>query len=429
MHTRKLNEIEYLNWLIGQPYNVSMALTIEGNLNEEKVRKSLEKVQKKHPILQAQLDVNKQGEPYFSWNEIDQVPIDIIPRTDDLLYRKVVAEEFLTPFETGFDCSLPLMRVKLLNGESCSDLIITLPHLICDGMSLMFLFQDILEFIAEPTKKTKPIEIIKNVEEILPSSFQKKIPKTAIKFKILVWFVKKIMLLGKVKRKLKKKWKNQKKLVSNNEKRQFLTREWVLTEDQSQVLFKKCEENGVTVHSALCTMFLPDFPTLNTPVNLREKLRHNVGESVGMFAGALIIKKKYKESLSFWKNCQNYHLKLVNQLNSDKIFKVYKLINKAVLIEEFKEIMALGLPRERGVWLTNLGSLDKFNNYIASKGFNVKNVYGGASATYEAMFFAVVTLNNKLYFQLYCYKPPYNEKEIENYVKNALRQLNAALNN
>ncbi|MHA2184181.1 MAG: condensation domain-containing protein, partial [Promethearchaeota archaeon] len=249
MHTRKLNEIEYLNWLIGQPYNVSMALTIEGNLNEEKVRKSLEKVQKKHPILQAQLDVNKQGEPYFSWNEIDQVPIDIIPRTDDLLYRKVVAEEFLTPFETGFDCSLPLMRVKLLNGESCSDLIITLPHLICDGMSLMFLFQDILEFIAEPTKKTKPIEIIKNVEEILPSSFQKKIPKTAIKFKILVWFVKKIMLLGKVKRKLKKKWKNQKKLVSNNEKRQFLTREWVLTEDQSQVLFKKCEENGVTVHS------------------------------------------------------------------------------------------------------------------------------------------------------------------------------------
>lgn len=313
MHIRKLNEIEYLNWLIGQPYNVSMAITIEGNLNEEKVRKSIEKVQRKYPILQAQLDVNKQGESYFSWSEIGQIPIDIIPRTEDVLYRKIVAEEFLTPFETGYTCPYPLMRVKLLSGGSCSDLIITLPHLICDGMSLLILFQDIIDFIAEPTKKIEPIEIIKDVEEILPSSIQKKIPKTASKFKILVWFVKKIILLGRVKRKLLRIWKNQKKPESDNdENRQFSTREWVLTEDQSQGLFKKCEENGVTVHSALSTMFLPNFPTLNNPVNLREKLGKKVGNSVGMFAGGLIIKQKYKESFSFWKNCQEYHRKLGN---------------------------------------------------------------------------------------------------------------------
>ena len=181
----------------------------------------------------------------------------------------------------------------------------------------------------------------------MPSSFQKKIPKTAIRFKILLWFAKKIVLLGKIKRKLIKTWKNQKSPKSNNnEKRQFLTREWVLTEDQSQRLFKKCEENGVTVHSALSTMFLPDFPTLNNPVNLRGKLRHNIGESVGMFAGALIIKKKYKESSSFWKNCQEYHRKLVNQLNSNKVFSVYKLITKAVPINSFKVLMDLGLNRE-----------------------------------------------------------------------------------
>jgi len=98
---------------------------------------------------------------------------------------------------------------------------------------------------------------------------------------------------------------------------------------------------------------------------------------------------KYKNSLSFWGNCQNYHKKLVHQLNSDRIIEVYKLINNAVTIEGFKEITALGLTRKRCVWLTNLGSLDNFNNYFASEGFNVKNVYGGASTTYEAMFFAL----------------------------------------
>jgi len=430
MYKRKLNEIEYLNWLIGQPYNISMAITIKGNLQKELLRKSLKKVQRKHPVLQAQLYVNNKGEPYFIWGEIGQIPIEIIPRTENDLYKKIVEKEFITPFEMGINCSYPLIRVKLLNAESVSDLIITIQHVIGDGMSMVYLFRDIIDFMVRPEKEVEPLEVIKNAEDILPSFYQKKISKTPRKFKITLWFVKKILMLRRFKQKLGKTRIKQKDFAfNNNKKKQFLTRVWILTEDQSQALFKKSKKNAVTVHSALCTMFLPDFPAINNPVNLRKKLEYNVGESVGLYAGALVVKKKYKEKYSFWRNCQIYHKKLVKGLNSNKIFKIFKLITRAVPLELFKELMSLDIYLDNSIWITNIGSLDKFNIYIASKGFNVKNMYGGVSVTYDAMFVVVFTLDNKIHFQLHCYKPPHTEVEIEKYINNAMKQLDNALYN
>lgn len=431
MYKRKLNEIEYFTWLIGQPCNISMAITIKGNLQKELIRKSLEKVQRRHPILQARLYVNDKGEPHFIWGEIGQIPIEIIPRTHNDLYKKIVAKEFITPFETGINSSYPLIRVKLLNSESVSDLIITIPHVIGNGMSMVFLFRDIIDYMVRPEKKVKPLEVIKNVEDILPSSFQKKIPKTPRKFKIILWFIKKKVILRKIKRKLGKSRKNQTSPVfNNNKKKQFLTRDWILTEDQSLALIKKCKENGVTVHSAICTLFLPDFPGINNPVNLRKKLKYNVGESVGMYAGGLIIKKNYKKRQSFWKNSQIYHKMLVKGLNSNKALKVFKLISRAVPLELFKELMSLDIDisQERSIWITNLGSIDKFNVYIASKDFIVENLYGGVSVTYDAVFVAVFTLENKIHFQLFCYKPPHTEEKVERYINNVIKQLDNALN-
>ncbi|MHA2431597.1 MAG: hypothetical protein ACXACC_11300 [Promethearchaeota archaeon] len=91
MDKRKLNEIEYLNWLIGQPYNISMVITIKGHLEQDLLKESLEKVQKKHPILQARLDVNNnKGQPYLIFGVNGLIPIEIIPRTHDDLSKKIV---------------------------------------------------------------------------------------------------------------------------------------------------------------------------------------------------------------------------------------------------------------------------------------------------------------------------------------------------
>jgi len=427
MYERRLNEIEYLNWLIGQPFNISMAITIRGNLQKELLRKSLENVQRKHPILQTQLYVNEKGKPSFIWNEISQIPLEVISRANNDLYKEIVAKEFITPFETGINCSEPLIRVKLLKSKTVSDLIITMQHVIGDGMSMAYLMRDIIDFMVEPEKKVEPLEVIKNLEDILPTTYQKKIPKTPRKFKIILWFIKRLSTLGRFKRKLGRMRKNQKEADNSKFKEsQFLTRDWVLTEDQSQVFIKKCKENGVTVHSAICTLFLPDIPFINNAVNLRKKLEYDLGESVGLYSGGLVIRQKYKERHSFWRNSQIYYKKLVNGLNSDKIYRGFKLVPRTVPPELFNELMSL-YQGPANTWITNLGSLDIFNIYFASKGYYLENLYGGVAATSNTLMIAVFTIEKKIHFHIQYFNPPYTEEEIENYVKNAINQLNNAL--
>jgi len=430
MDKRKLNEIEHLMWLIGQPNNMSMAITIKGHLEKELLRESLEKVQKKHPILQSRLEVNNKGHPYFIWGVNGLIPVEVITRTDDDLCKRIVDEEFNIPFETGINCVSPLIRVKLLISDSVSDIIITIAHVIGDGMSMIYLFRDLIIFMVSSKKRIKPLKIIMNAENILPYSYQKKIPKTARKFKLLVWFIKKLIAFRNLIRKLKKESSKKSELDAKDKKRRrLITRDWILTEEQSQKLIKKCKEEGVTVHSALCTMFLPDFPAIYNPVNLRKKLAYPVGESVGSYAGRLEVKVKYKKNSSFWDIARIYHEKLVKGLNSDKLFKYFRLITRAVPFEVFDELMSLDTEQTSRIWITNLGALDKFNEIIASKGFTIKSLYGGVSPTYEAIFVPVFTIEKKIHFQLHCLTPPHTEEEIEKYIANSLKQLDNALIN
>lgn len=431
MDKRKLNEIEYLNWLIGQPYNMSMAITIRGNLQQKIMRIALNKLQQKHPLLQAQLYVNENEEPYFFWGNIGEIPIEFIPRSSDELYKKIVEEEFITPFEVGKDCSIPLIRVKILFSEDLFDLIITMQHVIADGMSMVFLFMDILSLIIEPQKKIEPLGVVKTIENILPISFQKKIPKNNRKFKITFWFIKRIIKIYRFKKKFGRKKDKQKDLIFTNfENKHLITNAWTLTKDQSDKLIKKAKENNISVHSAICTMFLSDFPIINNPVNLRKRLAYDVGRSIGCYAGGLIIKKNYNKRKSFWVNARNYYKKLKKSLRDKHTFSIFKKVSRSVKHTAFNKIAPMVLElgsRSKPFGVTNLGSLERFNIVLASKNYIIENFYGGVSVTFDALVVTIFTIEQKIHFHFHYYTPPHTKEEIEKYVSNAMNKLEEAL--
>ncbi|MFW9773374.1 MAG: hypothetical protein ACFFEO_14590 [Candidatus Thorarchaeota archaeon] len=55
---------------------------------------------------------------------------------------------------------------------------------------------------------------------------------------------------------------------------------------------------------------------------------------------------------------------LVKGLKSNKVFNIFKLISRAVPLELFNEFMSLSLAQKKTIWITNLGSLDRFNTYL-----------------------------------------------------------------
>ncbi|MFX0018034.1 MAG: hypothetical protein ACFFB1_16805 [Promethearchaeota archaeon] len=56
MYKRRLNEIEYINWTLGQPYNISMSTTVRGNLHEGILRNALDKIQQKLPHTREEIE-------------------------------------------------------------------------------------------------------------------------------------------------------------------------------------------------------------------------------------------------------------------------------------------------------------------------------------------------------------------------------------
>lgn len=431
MEKRKLNEIEFLIWTFGQPNNMSMSITLRGQLDKNRLRNSLDKVQEKHPMLQAQLILEENKVPYFSWDRIRKIPLEIIPRSKDNLYEKIVEKEFVTPFETGIESKDPLIRCKLLFSEQRSDIIITLQHVIGDGLSMGFIFRDLLLFYIQPQKSVDRRNIMKTVENILPPSIQKKIPKTSRKFKIMMWGLKLILKYKRFKNRIfGRENAFSMKNFGDVQKSDFLTSSLVLTEKQTKNFIKKCKEHNITVHSAICTIFLEDFPSINNPVNLREKLPYPVKDSVGVFAGGLVISKKYNENVSFWKNAREYNKELKERLNSQEIFKIFKIISRAVSIEDIEEFGPAFIEvasDDKPFAVTNLGSLDRLNLITTSNDIFVEHLFGGVSSSFNAIILTVFTIQGRMHFHLHYYSPPYSKLKMEEYIVNAREKLKKVL--
>lgn len=432
MDKRKLNEIEYLIWSFGQPNNMSMSVTIDGKLDKERLRNALDKVQEKHPMLQVQLITDENQFPCFIWDKVRKIPMEVIPRRRDNLYEEIIEEEFITPFETGIDSKFPLIRVKLLYSEYKSDIIITLQHVIGDGLSMGFIFRDLLSFYIDPPEHIKSVNIVKSIENILPEAIQKKIPKNARRFKVVVWFLKNVFL----KYVRLKNWLFRRKRglniteIGKKEQRNFITNSWVLTKEQTKEFIRKCKIHNVTVHSAICTLFLEDFPSINNPVNLRNKLDSPLKDAVGCFAGGVVFSKEYNNNQTFWENAKQYNKKLRKKLNSTEVFKIFKLISRAVPLEDIKEFGPIFIEVEsnqKPFAVTNLGSLDKLNLITTSEGINIEHIFGGVSSSFNAIILTVFTIQEKMFFHLHYYSPPYLPENMRTYVENAKRKINDIL--
>ena len=161
MHQRKLNEIEYMNWTMGQPFNISMAISIKGAIDPKDMENALRKVQQKHPMLRAQLYTDHKKKPHFIWGKVGSIPLKILKRNSEDHYKNVVEKEFITPFETGKECKLPLARAIFLRDETHSDLALTLQHVIADGLSMVYLFLDLFRFLRRPKRAPKENKIMK----------------------------------------------------------------------------------------------------------------------------------------------------------------------------------------------------------------------------------------------------------------------------
>ncbi len=405
---RRLNEIEYFNWCLDQPYNIVVMVRLAGRLAPDALRVALDKVQQRHPLLRANTVLDDHGDPWLDSAGVGPIPLDVRRREGDDDAGQVMDQELSQPFpmDAGGSSGACLARVVLLTPDGPdgtdsassadmdgpSDLVISVQHVVTDGMSMLFLVRDLLGFLRDPDAAVEVLDVPASAAAILPPGAARRVARSPRPLRIALLLVRAYRRLRRI----------PDGAAPGDADGPVPVHSWRLTPEQTAALLARCRSEGVSVQTAVCTAFLPSHTLINSPVSLRARLAHPVGESVGLFVGTALIRARFDARQGFWSNARAFHRRFRRSLRNP--FLVFRLCSPAVPREQVREFIAAttGLfDRRRPFGVTNLGSLDgRSLGLDGDGGLRVLSFDGRASGFTAASVLTVYTIGGRMHVNL-----------------------------
>jgi len=415
-----LNEIEYFNWCVGQPYNVVLAVHARGDLTPDRLRAALDKVQARHPLLRANTEIGRGGLPWFSSDGVGTIPIAVIEGAEPEEARRLAVRELDSTFDRdgGASPRPPLMRVSLvrpLDRTQPIALVLTAQHVIADGLSMVFVFRDLLHFIDEPDSPVTVLDAPALADDLLPPAVRRGIPTSPLRCRLALALLTIYAWLRFGRRRQPPARRAQHHLS------------WTLTPDETDRLRARCRRARVSIQSAICTAFLSGFSAIHTPVSLRPYLARPVGESVGMFVGAANVRMGLTASRGFWDNARRYHRRLRRALRNP--FAIFRTFSKAVPVAEVKrfgELIVRILSKQRPIGITNLGVLDGEALQLRGRTLTVESFFGGTTSIMNASVLMVYTIDGRMNLHLLASERDEADSSVRDDCARAVRTLLAA---
>ena len=333
---------------------------------------------------------------------------------------------------------------------------ITIHHIIGDGMSLGYLVRDILDHLADPTKEYVPVD---------PPAFTVE----QIPIRPHVNFLTKFIL-----NRYNTEWQRQKAkhhisfdaedmanlheiFVTNY---QTIFSNLQLSEDETTSFLRKCRREEVTVNSALLTLFLTvqqQYLHLDSnikhrtiiPVNIRDRLRKPAGEGFGLCASGYNLTYQYNDHQPFWDNVRALHKRITTQMTDHNIFKdlflmyhfmdpslmgdmkyfvIGRLVKdspqydklsqlarqKDLVINKLIKKKKLDIGFTHEVVLTNIGNLDRINLKRSYGAFVLDSLmFAPGSNPRMRLAIGVVTASGKLNLSISSMSHNYSQKQLD----------------
>jgi len=317
---RKVTPVE--RFFTRSPFSVvTMVARIKGNVTEDMLRNAVAKVQQRHVLLQVRIKDDENHTQWFTTEDVQEIPVGIVPRRSKDDWIKIHAEESRIPFE--FD-RRPAIRFVLVKSPDVSELIILCHHVICDGISLAYLARDIMEHLGDAFRDV----------EMLP------MPPTIA----LDNLPQDVALPGLVKpiiNRMNQKWAEDSVYFDHEDylaisdaywehfNHQVLTIE--LSETETAALVDRSRKEGVTVNSALVTAFVgaqslvegdkPYHSKVVVAASLRDRIPNPGGEGMGFYAGDVEMKFKYNQKKDFWQNVRIFQKKFSSKFDNKSLFR------------------------------------------------------------------------------------------------------------
>lgn len=399
--------------------NVVLYGVLETTISEDALEKAILLLSDKHKLLNCHLNTDQENKV---WYVIDK---KLSPEIN-MSKSKNINEILINELKHRFDLEKgPLIRFTLLNQKETT-LIINCHHVICDGMSLMYLFKDIMKILSGKSIKIEQKMPVFLEPENIPQKLGNPISRFFINLINKKWSKESISFSDQLHQKLYSDfWKEYKPQII----------QFKFSKEETANIISQCKQNNVSVNTGLVTAFLyaekelleqKDYSSkVIVTDNLRTYLKNQPGESMGFFVSTLRSDLKYNEKKTFWENAQIFHKKIMHLLEKD-IFK-NQLIG--LFTPKFLDVMMLNFFKQRedrlakkmikraGMYklsatftIANLGVIEIADN---SEKLKIKTLFGPMAIS-DAMekYISVLTINNELHFSICFNENSVNQESI-----------------
>jgi len=386
--------------------NVVLYGVFETTVSKDALGKIVLFLSDKHKLLNCHIETDKENKV---WYVIDKKLLPEVNTSKSKNINEIVINELKHKFD--FEKG-PLIRFTLLNQTT---LIINCHHAICDGMSLIYLFKDIMKILSGKNIK---IEEQKMPVFLEPENLPQRVGNPISRFFIGL---------------INKKWSKEPIIFSDQLYQEIHTKFWKeykpqiisfkFSKEETANIVSQCKQNNVSVNTGLVTAFLyaekqlfgqKDYSSkVIVTDNLRTHLKNQPGESMGFFVSNVKPNLEYNEKKTFWENAQIFHKKIKRLFEKD-LFKSQLI---GLFTPKFLDVMMLTFFRQRedklakklikkaGMYklnstfaIANLGLIEIADNLEKLK---IKTLFGPMYLS-NAMekYIGILTINNELHFSI-----------------------------
>lgn len=352
------------------PVNCVFAVTLEGRLQQERIEAAFARLLVKHPLLRAAIREDEPQRPYFEIAATaPKAVVEVLSRQGNEDWMQVAMAQWQQPFDYR---QAPLMRVCWLKGETVSDLVIVLPHCICDGGTIVNLMRELLAGIAGQDQPAGSYPSFSFVSELVA---QEQLPGKGalLKARLLSGVAGGVLSLL-----------TRNKMVATG--RQHYMVRWSVDRELSQQLISACKAAGTSVQAALGTAFLQAFGSvlgaqaknkLICPVDIRKAVPGIKEDMMFAFAPVVELRGAVKAAGAFWEEARRMKQELqqkVGKLKPNHLLVLTEYFHPAA-DKMLKHLRST--PGSHDVTLSNMG---KINIPVAYNGFMLKRVYSPSTA-------------------------------------------------
>lgn len=431
---RPLSDLEQVLWAVDQTVNQNWVqiARLSKPLSESVVRKTLDLIQQRHPPLRCKI---KEGNPpEFSSEGVPRIPLRVSKRESDDQWIGESDRE-MPPDFNWFEG--PFIRATLLVDDTGCDLLITVSHIVADGISGINLLRNFLVIAGklasgetvepEPSlpERPSPTDLIRRDLRFPPDFLD-------ISGKLLRLFHKPVALHGDV--------------DVPHEKRTSHLIPRHLSEIETKALLSRSKHEKTTVQGAICAALLqtlvahikekqdvrkkgPLLINCLSPVNIRPHFTVPVEDDLGNFISNAQHYQLIDEAAPFWDAARKVKVSLQREIRFGRDIKASFQDQSGLLAhyqktgDVVRELSKYLSP----VFVTNVGRLylpEQYNDLVLDEFHYNLSINPFAR---DGLIIIVTTFRKRINLEFIHAKPYISRERAEAIIENTIRRIKAAI--